>query len=317
MKFEVSSQIPRIKILGLGKAGLNLLECFKNLGLSGIEFIHLDTPPLPSSSFLHLPLPPLEEKIKESSLKKDLSPFLEGGELFLILAGLGGDISQKYLLPLVREIKSGEGLAIVAGILPFDFEGKLKITRAQQLRKILAQEADALLIFSNNWYYRLFYNSPLNEFFTQVNKEITGILGGIIEPLLSPTYLPLDFPTLKKIIEEGGEVVLGWGEREGENRSHKVIDDIISCPSWQDINPRQIRRILISVQCGEDLTMQELTKICEAVTLRINPDALIAISAVVKQELENRLKVILLGIKTFKKKLISEIPVLEERGTLC
>ena len=96
-----------------------------------------------------------------------------------------------------------------------------------------------------------------------------------------------------------------------------MIDDIISCPSWQGINPRQIRRILISVQCGEDLTMQELTKICEAVTLRINPEALIAISAVVKGELENRLKVILLGIKTFKKKLISEIPVLEERGSLC
>ena len=48
MSFEVSSQIPRIKILGLGKAGLNLLECFKNLGLSGIELIHLDTLSLPS-----------------------------------------------------------------------------------------------------------------------------------------------------------------------------------------------------------------------------------------------------------------------------
>ncbi len=318
MRFEVETTHPRIKILGLGEGGINLLKTFSRTPFSHLETIALDNHPLTLSELstpLKILLPSHLEERRELFPKRDLEPLLEDTEIGIIIAGLGGEVTGRFLLPLVREIKEREGLVIVVGIFPFYFEGKKKRLRAEELRRELSLQSDALLIFSNETFHRSYSHLPLNLFFEEVNARILDILLGIIEPLLTPSFLPLDLPTFRRIIEDGGEIVLGWGEERGENRSFKVIDAIIHESPWRKEKLRTIRRVLINVRGGEDLTMQELSRISEAVTSRVSPEADIAVSAVIKESYHGEIRVTLMGIKSAKR--ARGISFLEERSSLC
>ncbi|GEM_PF-2791331 len=321
MTFELElSTISGIKILGLGGAGVNILKAFQELSLNGLELIALDSSPL-SLEGISLPYKVQlsrgegRKKGSLSLLREELSPYLENAEIALIVSGLGGETSALYLPPLTRILKDLGILTIAVLLFPFHFEGKMRRNRAESIKESLGESADAILVFPNEHFYQLYPNLPLAEFFSRVNSTICDVVNGLLEPMLYPSLINLEVSTLRRILEGAGEVMIGWAEESGEKRALKAIEKGFNSMGWKKEESRKIKRLLISIAGGEDLTIQEVSKICESLTYRVYPEADIAVGTVTRENFRGIIRLTFCGIKSLGSKL-SPKPLIEERKTL-
>jgi len=321
MNFELELPAPSgIKILGLGGAGINILRIFQELSLPGLEFVALDSSPL---ALERISVPYKIQLIREEGkgkgrlnvLREELTPYLENTEVVLVISGLGGETGSIYLSPLTRILKDMGVLTIAVLLFPFHFEGKARRNKAEEIKERLKESADALFTFQNDHFYQLYPYLSLPEFFSRINSIVCDVVKNLLEPLLYPSLINLEIPTLRRILEGAGEVMIGWAEESGEKRALKAIEKGLTSMNWRKEESRKVKRLLISICGGEDLTIQEVSKICESLSYRVYPEADIAVGAVTRENFRGIIRLSFCGVKSLGSKL-SPKPLAEERKTL-
>ncbi len=302
MKFEVEKgEFGKIKVVGVGGAGIKVVDEFiRKSGLT-LETIAIDT----SSKSLQNTLSPLKIQVgregesifyQSRDFKEEVSSYLEGSELVFIISGMGG-IAGSLLSPYVARFSKELGaLTLAVAILPFSFEGKSKRQRSLESKEFLKKEASALLIFPNDLFFRIFSSLPCGEFFKKVNSIVTEVISSLIEPLIQPSLLDFDLVTLRKVLEDAQEVKCGWGEGEGEDRALRSVEKALSSPLWEKREERKIRKLLVSIVGGEDLSMEEISRISDYLSFRIHPEAEVTFGTVFKKDVSEVIKITLFGV---------------------
>ena len=319
MKFDLElPTLSGIKIIGVGGAGVSILKKFQDSPLPDVELFAMDS----SKNMLESILTPYKIKLQNSerekrrtdTIKNELFPYLEDSKLIFIISGLGGETTSIYLPPLAKILKETGILTIGILIFPFRFEGRMREERARETKEILKENVDALLSFPNDYFYRLFHDLPLPRFISNTNSIIYNVIKSILEPFFYPSLINLEIPSLRKILEGAGDVMVGWGEEKGEKRAMKVVEKGLSSITWGKKETKKVRRLLISIAGGDNLTIQEVGKTCEAITYRIHPEAEIAVGAVTRKDFKDIIKVTFLGVKSIGSKTSTKLFTEERRG---
>ena len=306
IKPEENSTGVRIKVVGVGGAGGNAVSRMVER-LSGVDLVAINTDSQALSSAtvpiklqigrrltegLGTGANPEMGKFAANEDRAQVSELLKGAKVVFLTLGLGGGTGTGAG-PVVAKIAKDNG-AIVLGFvtLPFAFEGNLRMEIANQGLVELRKHLDTLITVSNEKIFEVASpDTSLISAFAMVDEILYQGVASISDLITQPGIMNLDFADLRKIVEDGGDGLMGTGSAEGPNRSEEAARMAISNPFLKREELVTARSVLISIAGGEDLGVFDVRKVADTIYETLTPQAERFCGTVVDQRLGNTLKV--------------------------
>ena len=298
---EVESKAS-IKVVGVGGAGGSAVERMKEVGLSGVEFVAINT----DAQALHHSTADTKvhigkglgaggdpEKGKEAAEegREEIDKALDGADMVFITLGAGGGTGSGAGPIVAEEARKKDILTVGVATKPFTFEGARRRANADLAIDKLARQVDALITIPND---RLLQTidprTPLLETFKIADDVLRQGVQGISELITEHSLINLDFADVKAIMKNAGSALMGIGRASGENRAVLAAQQAVESPLIE-VKIEGARGVLFSVAGGYDMSMSEVQEAAEVITGAVSPDANIIFGASIRPELEDEIVV--------------------------
>ena len=296
---EVESKAS-IKVVGVGGAGGSAVERMKEVGLSGVEFVAINTD---AQALHHSPADVKvhigkglgaggdPEKGREAAEegREAIDKALDGADMVFITLGAGGGTGSGAGPIVAEEARKKDILTVGVATKPFTFEGARRRANADLAIDKLARQVDALITIPND---RLLQTidprTPLLETFKIADDVLRQGVQGISELITEHSLINLDFADVKAIMKNAGSALMGIGRASGENRAVIAAQQAVESPLIE-VKIEGARGVLFSVAGGYDMSMSEIQEAAEVITGAVSPDANIIFGASIRPELEDEI----------------------------
>jgi len=296
----------RIKVVGIGGGGCNAVNRMIDEGLTGIEFISVNT----DAQALQFSKAKVRVRIGEKSTRglgaggdprigriaaeesaEELYEVLKGSDMVFITAGLGGGTGTGGA-PIVAQIAKEIG-ALTIGVVtrPFNFEGVHRAKAAEEGASALKEHADTLIVIPNDRLLQIVDNrAGLQAAFKTADDVLRQGIQGISELITVPGLINLDFADVRTIMSEGGAALMAVGQASGEDRAIKAAEMAIS-NQLLDVTIDGARGILFNVTAGESLKLTEVYEAADLVQKTAHPDVNLILGAVIDEKMGENLRI--------------------------
>ena len=288
-----------IKVVGVGGGGGNAVNHMIDHGLSGAEFIVMNTDAqalrkskatvrlqLGASITNGLGAGANPEVGYKSALedKETIREMLTGADVVFIAAGMGGGTGTGAS-PVVAEVAKELG-ALTIGVVskPSFFEGKKRINYANQGISRLSEHIDSLLIIPND---KLQKSLPKGVTFLGALEAANGVLYDAVSGFSAiinneESTINIDFADVRTVMTEAGTTaVMGIGIASGEERAEDAVEQAISCPLLEDVDLSNARGVLVHIVAGMDFAWDEYETVGDALREFASEDSQIIIGVTV------------------------------------
>ena len=297
----------RIKVIGVGGGGGNVVNRMIASRIGGIEFLSANTDAQALRTNHATTKIQLGEKLtkglgcgaqpeigRQAALEdtEKILEALEGADMVFITAGLGGGTGTGGA-PIVASLASELGALTVAVVTkPFTFEGKRRMAQADQGIRELRDCVDTLICIPND---RLLAtverDTPLPEAFSVADDVLRQAVQGISDLITVPGLINLDFADVKTIMRGMGDAVMGTGVASGENRAVEAAQKAISSPLLEDTSIDGAKGVIINITGGDDLSLTEVNEASSIIHQEADEDAVIIFGAVMEPKMEGKVKI--------------------------
>jgi cell division protein FtsZ len=310
MSFEFITSDSRavIKVIGVGGGGGNAINTMADQGISGVEFIAVNTDVQAlenSKADIRLQLGPKSAKglgaganpergreaAEEST--EEIRQIIGQCDMVFVTAGLGGGTGTGAA-PVVARISKELGALTVAVVTkPFTFEGRTRAKNALKGWELLKKHVDTIITVPND---RLLTLAGRGVRFIDSMKMADDILvqavKGITDTINLPGYINPDFADVKAIMNEMGPALMGAGLGYGDHRGAEAVNMAIASPLLQDISIDGARGVLVNISSREDmLSMAEVTEITGIIHEEAHEEANIILGVTFDESLGEALRV--------------------------
>jgi len=216
---------------------------------------------------------------------------LEGAEMVFITAGMGGGTGTGGA-PIIAKLSKSLG-ALTVGVVtkPFSFEGHIRMKQAEEGIKLLKECVDTLIVIPNDRLLQVVdKNTSILEAFKIADEVLLQGIQGITDIVVEPGLINVDFADVKTIIANAGTAIMGMGRASGENRAIKAAERAINSPILET-NIQGAKGILFNISGSSNLTLYEVNEAAEIISKAANPEANIIFGAVIKEELNDEVKI--------------------------
>lgn len=298
---EVESKAS-IKVVGVGGAGGSAVERMKEVGLSGVEFVAINTD---AQALHHSPAdvkvqigkglgaggdPERGREAAEES-REQIEKALDGADMIFITLGAGGGTGSGAGPIVAEEARKKDILTVAVVTRPFTFEGAKRRANADLAIDKLARQVDALITIPND---RLLQTidprTPLLETFKIADDVLRQGVQGISELITEYSLLNLDFADVRTIMKNAGDAIMGIGRASGENRAAIAAQQAIESPLLET-KIDGARGVLLTVAGNFNLSLSEVQEAAEVITGSVSPDANVIFGASIRPELEDEVVV--------------------------
>ena len=248
MAFELVSppdNVVKIKVIGVGGGGNNVVNRMVRSGVSGVDFVAVNTDKQAlnvSSAEYKIQIgeklthgqgagsdPEVGRKSAEES-RSQITKALEDTHMVFITAGMGGGTGTGAA-PVVARIARERGLLTIGIVtIPFLFEGPSKINKALAGAEEMSKYVDALLVINNERLTDIYPDEIFEEAFAKADDTLATAARSISEIITNEGYINLDFNDVDTTLRDGGTAIISIGYGEGENRVTKAIEDALNSP---------------------------------------------------------------------------------------
>ncbi len=297
-------QMPKIKVIGVGGGGSNAVDRMIENEVQGVEFIVCNT----DAQVLRLSKaetrvqlgkeltrglgagadPVIGKKAAEESIG-EIEEMLDGADMVFITAGLGGGTGTGAA-PIIARIAREAG-ALTVGIVtkPFTFEGKKRLTHANQGLEELRQNVDTMIVIPNDRLLQIVErNTPMLEAFREADNVLRQGVQGIAEIVAIPGLINLDFADIKTVMANKGTALMGIGIASGENRAVEAAMRAINSPLLEtDIDGAT--DAIINITGGTSLTLYEINDAVNAIQNAANSDINVIHGAAINTDLDDEI----------------------------
>lgn len=289
-----------IKVIGVGGAGGSAIDRMKEVGLTGVELVAINT----DAQALHhsnadtkvhigrgLGAGGDPEKGREAAeeSRELIGKALDGADMAFITLGAGGGTGSGAGPIVAEEAKARDILTVGVATKPFTFEGAKRRDNAEAAIANLAKNVDALITIPND---RLLQTidprTPLLETFKIADDVLRQGVQGISELITEHSLINLDFADVKAIMKNAGSALMGIGRASGENRATVAANQAIESPLIE-VKIEGAKGVLFSVAGGYDMSMSEIQEAAEVITAAVSPDANIIFGASIRPELQDEI----------------------------
>src|SRR3989344_4186778 len=300
-----------IKVVGIGGGGGNAVSRMSRDFMKGVEFIAINTDHqdldhcvVRRKIYIGKSLtrglgagmnPEIGRQAAEEN-RAEIAEALNGTDLIFIAAGFGGGTGTGAA-PVVAEIAKQSGALTVAFITkPFAFEGSQRDRIAQEGMIKLRDKVDALMIVPNDRIFSIISkDTPLLKAFAAIDDILKNALGGIVDVIVSPGIINLDFADVRAIMDGAGAAVIGLGIASGQERAGEAVKQAINSPLLE-ISAEGAKGVLLGISGGSDMKMNEINEAAKMVAQAVDPGAKIIFGAYRDRKLKpNQLKITLIA----------------------
>jgi len=305
----------QIGVIGLGGAGGNAVDHMIEKGLPDVRFyaLNTDVQALDQTRAEHkIQLgpnltrglgsggdPEVGRRATEESLEQ-IKEILLDLDMVFIAAGEGGGTGTGGA-PLVAELAQSLSILTVAVVTrPFDFEGPVRKSQADEGIELLKKNVDTLIVIPNQKLLSVIpQNMTLRDSFRMVDEVLFNATRGITDLITRTGMINLDFADVRAIMANRGSAVIGIGSSKGENRAVDAAQKAISSPLIEEFEISGAKGILLNISGGEDLTLHEVNEAARIIYAYANADSNIIFGAIQEEEFadEIRVTVIATGIE--------------------
>lgn len=306
----------RIKVVGLGGAGGNVLDRLLLDGVQDVELIAVNTDAQALTASV------VEQKVQlgrnttrglgaggdpevgyaaaEEGVE-EISRAIEGAHIVFLCVGLGGGTGSgaaRIVASLAREQKA---LVISFVTLPFAFEGKRRRAQADEALAALQRYSDVVIHFEND---RMGDSvAPLagiQEAFTTADQTVSQSLRAIARLVRQRGLVNIGFDELTTAVrgshQAGAHCVFGYGESAGDNRAHEALTQALKNPLMDKGRMLEdARNILINVAGGPSMTLNEVQILMEEFNRHISDQTRLLFGAAVDPGLGQKISVTILS----------------------
>ncbi len=296
------SRQPELRVVGVGGGGVNAVNRMIEAGVTGVEFIALNTDAQSlNQSAAHVTLQlgaditrglgsgsdPEQGRSAAMEDHDRIKSLLKGSDMVFITAGEGGGTGTGAA-PVVARIARELG-ALTVGIVtkPFGFEGSRRMKGAEQGIELLAEEVDTLIVVPNNRLLSVLdKQTSMVEAFRVADDVLRQGVQGISDLITLPGLINLDFADVRTIMADAGSALLGIGMGTGDKRAVEAATAAASSPLLET-TLEGAQSILLSITGGKDLSLFEVNEAARAVQEAAHPDANIIFGAMLDEKLED------------------------------
>ena len=298
-----------IKVVGVGGGGSNAVQHMYEAGIQDVSFliINTDKQALKGSSI------PNKLLISEKGLGAGARPEVarecavqysdairqalsDGTEMVFITAGMGGGTGTGAS-PVVAQIAHEMGLLTVGIVtIPFQFEGRKKITAALEGVRAIERWCDALLVVNNNRLISIYPDLTFDNAFGKADDTLTVAAKSISDIINIQGYINLDFADVSTTLRNGGVALISTGQASGEGRLTKAIQESITSPLLQDNKINDAKHLLFELCFSHDnpISMAEIGEMNKFVE-SLNPEIEVIWGAMYDDNLGDDVRIILLA----------------------
>ncbi|MDO4594199.1 MAG: cell division protein FtsZ [Tissierellia bacterium] len=282
-----SNDLAKIKVVGVGGGGNNAISRMRDSGLSGVEFVALNTDlQTLNSSNADVKLqigvkltrglgaganPEVGMKAAEES-KNEIQEALQGADMVFITAGMGGGTGTGAA-PVVAEVAKDLGILTVGVVTkPFTFEGRKRQKSAEGGVERLKQNVDTLITIPNDRLLQIVEKrTSIVEAFQMADKVLMDGISGISELIAIPNVINLDFADVKSIMSDQGIAHMGIGTANGENRAVDAAKAAVNSPLLET-SIEGAKAVLLNVTAAE-VGLMEANEAAELIREHVDSDA--------------------------------------------
>ena len=281
-KFEMPSHEKSIiKVVGVGGGGSNAVTHMYQQGITGVEFVIANTDmqalkssPVPNRLQIGVHLTeglgaganPEVGKAAALESKEQIRELLSSDtKMVFVTAGMGGGTGTGAA-PVIAQIAKELGILTVGIVTaPFGYEGRRKMTFADEGINEMKKYCDTVLVVLNDKLREVYGNLKLREAFSKADDVLTTAAKSIAEIITVHSDVNVDFQDVKTVMEGAGAAVMGSAVASGEGRALQAAEDALNSPLLNDADVEGAQKVLLSVTYSEEFepTMDELGEITD------------------------------------------------------
>ena len=303
---------PRLKIIGVGGAGLRALEYLARSGFqtAPLAAVHTDArllaqTPLETTLLLGQRLtrglkagdPDVGQAIAEGEVER-LSELCADADLVLVVVGLGGSTGSGVAPVLARAARETGALVLSLATLPFALEGRRRAAQAAAAHRRLRTASDATLLLPNEKIATLLdAEASLPEALDKVNEVLSLGIRGVCRLISHTGLIRVDFSDLCEVVRDRqAESFLAAAEASGAGRVPALLQSLLESPFLNHgAVLAQAESVLVSIAGGPGLSLKEIGRFMEELNRHCSDKVQMVMGAEVDSELGDRLLVTLIG----------------------
>ncbi len=297
----------RMKVVGVGGAGSNAVNRMIEAGLTGVDFVAINTD-LQALSTSKAPVriqigrnttkglgAGADPEIGRKSIEEDKEAVvnaLQDADMIFVTAGMGGGTGTGAS-PIVAEVAKDLGALTVAIVTkPFLFEGPKRMQRAEEGLEELKEYVDTLITIPNQRLLQIVdRKTPLNEAFRLADDVLLQATRGISDLISVPGLINLDFADVRTVMAEMGDALMGSAVASGENRATEATQKALNSPLLEEVSIAGALGVLVNITGGPDLSLHEVNDATTMVFEAAGPEANIIFGAVIDEKMTDQVRV--------------------------
>jgi cell division protein FtsZ len=306
MRDQSSNYLAVIKVVGVGGGGTNAVNRMVDAGLSGVEFIAVNTDAqalgmcdadvkinigAKVTRGLGAGADPAVGHAAGQESRDELKEALKGADMVFVTAGEGGGTGTGAA-PVVAEL-ARELDALTVGVVtrPFGFEGRRRADQAEQGIDDLRERVDTLIVIENDRLLQVVEKkTSILDAFRIADDILRQGVQGITDLITVPGLVNLDFADVRAIMRDAGSALMGIGAASGENRAAEAARTAVSSPLLES-SIEGATGILLNVSGGSDIGLFEVNEAAEVVTGAADQNANVIFGAVIDEALGDEVRV--------------------------
>lgn len=304
---ESLDQTAKIKVIGVGGGGSNVVDAMINADITGVEFIVANT----DAQALKRSVAPMKVQLgtkltkglgaganpetgREAAMedRARITELLTGADMVFVACGLGGGTGTGAA-PVIAEAAREIG-ALTVGVVtkPFTREGRQRLLKAEGGVEELKKVVDSLIVIPNDRLVGLAgKNMSILDAFRPADDVLRQAVQGISDLITTSGLMNVDFADVKSVMSERGMAMMGIGIAEGEKRSSEAAQQAISSPLLEDIDISGAKGVLVNISGSSSMTMEEFDEASRIVHEKVHEDANIIVGLVINEELGEKIKI--------------------------
>ena len=301
-------RVVKIKVIGVGGAGNNVINRMIGAGVNGVDFVVINTDKQDLNKSVCQnkvqigekltggmgagSKPEIGQKSAEES-RAQIAKILEGTDMVFITAGMGGGTGTGAA-PIVADLAREQGILTVGVVTkPFKFEGANRMRQAESGIAALSEKVDSLVIIPND---RLKYvtdqkitfanafgiaDDVLKQAVTSIS-ELVGDAGNVV--------INLDFADVSAVMKDAGRAHMGVGVAAGREKAEQAALAAVASPLLEtSINGAT--GVLVNVTGSSELTLDDVETAAGIVQEAANPEANIIFGATWDESFQDEMRV--------------------------
>ncbi len=269
-----------IRVVGVGGAGLNALDRMIDAGITGVEFVAVNTD-IQQLQMSDAPVkihigrelteglgsgadPEIGRQAADEAYDQ-IKRALRGSDMVFVAAGEGGGTGSGAAPVIARVARELGALAVGIVTMPFRFEGTRRRGAADAGVQALRDACDTVIVVPNDRLLEVLEkNTSMLDAFKVADDVLRQGVQGICDLITMPGLINLDFADVRTVMSDGGNALMGIGYATGENRAREAAERALRSPLI-DTEIAGARGILLSIAGGEDLSLFEVNEAAEVV----------------------------------------------------